>query len=316
MNTDTNTEKCTIENEDTELEQVIIESEDGSLDSKEPKANVSNFFRITHALEQIKTYKKESVAGTLALMLLAIGQIILILQVSEIFPLIFDSSDDFLLVIGLFFALAVIGFVYIAFVLTKVARPLNAGTVVSRIISLALVVYLVTIVKSIVLGHLARILFAGDYTRFELAKMGVDLASMFLGIVVVALSYSFLAALLRERELEFKNFGKSFLTLLFWVSIFYTFTFAVSLIISTYALEAQLNVAFAGTIVLALLSSLFPLWFLALGLSFHTIDEDSEDIDADEEMDADIEFEEVDLDAKSEPESTDKQELEQAGEDS
>ena len=296
MNEDTNTEKGTIENEDTELEQDIIENEDTLLDSEEPKAGASEFFRITHALEQIKTYKKESVAGTLALMLLAISQIILIVQVSEIFPLIFNASDNFLLVIGLFFALTVIGFAYIAFVLTRVARPLKAGVVLGRIFLLALGIYLVTAVKSLALGNLARLLFVGDYTRFELAKTGVDHASMLLGIIVVALSYSFLAALLREKKIEFKNFGKSFLTLLFWVSIFYIFTFVISLVLSTYTLEAQLSVAFVGTILLALLSSLFPLWFLALGLSFHEIAEDE---------DADVESK-----------NTDKQELEQAGEDS
>ena len=257
--------------------------------SEKPKMNISELLRITPALEQVKTHKKEGALGLFGLICLSISYIILILLFSENL-LLLQISDVDVLAAMLFIAFTVIGIVCIVFALIKVAKPLKAKVVVGRIFLLTLAVYLITIVKSLALGHLARLLFEGDYIRFELAKTGVDHASMLLGIVVAALSYSFLAALLRERKLEFKNFGKSFLTLTFWVALFYVPTFILSSIFTPQVPGAYLSAALVVVILIALLSSFFPLWFLAVGLSFHEGDE-GEDIDVEE----DTEIEEVDI---------------------
>ena len=257
--------------------------------SEKPKIDISELLRIAPALEQVKAHRKAGALGLLGLICLSISYIILILLASEA---LFQIPDIEILTVALFFAFAVIGIAYVVFALTKVGKPLKAKVVVGRVLFLALAVYLITAVKSFALGHLARLLFAQDYTRFEFAKTGVDHASMLFGIVVAALSYSFLAALLRERKLEFKNFNKSFLTLLFWVTLFYVPTFILSSIFTTQVPGAYLSAALVVVILLALISSLFPLWFLAVGLSFHERDE-GEDTEEDEIEDVDMQELEV-----------------------
>ena len=272
---------------DMKFEKHTAEDENALSSSEKSKMSISRLLRIAPALEQVKAHKKEGMLGFFGLICLSISHIILILYFSENLFLL-QIPDVDVLAFALFFAFVIIGIAYVVFALTKVGKPLKARAVISRLIALTLAMYLITAVKSLALGHLARLLFAGDYTRFEFAKTGVDHASMLFGIVVAALSYSLLSALLREKKLEFKNVGKSFATLIFWVGALYIPTYVISLIFSTHTLEAYLSTGLVVAISLILISSLFPLWFLALSLSFYTLDE-GEGADESEEVDADFE---------------------------
>ena len=283
---------------DTDFEQSRL----GNLDeqSEKPKIDISELFRITPALEQAKAHKKEGALGLLGLVLLAASQLMIFSQAAQMFPQALNFAHFATVETVSSALLALLGLFLITQTLFKIARPLKARVVALRLLGLFAFVVAIIAVKSLALGHLARLLFASDPTRFELAKTGVDHASMLLGIVVVALSYSLLSALLREKKLEFKNFGKSFAALIFWVSAFYIPTYVISLVFNTHTLEAYLSISLVIAILLALIHSLFPLWFLAVGLSFHEIDEsedaDEGEVDADDESEGtDTELEDVDM---------------------
>ena len=243
-----------------------------------PKASILNLLRTGPALEQIQTYRKESTLGFVGLILLAISQLMLVSQLSQAFPQAITAAQTAILEVVVSAALALLGLTCIVIALLKVAYPLPKKVVLPRLAGLGVGVGVITIVKGVALGSLARLLFANDYSRFEMAKTGVDHASMLLGVLVAAFAYSLLAPLLRESKVEFKSFGKSFATLIFWVALIYFVQFVFVLFITVHVeiVSANIfaNIAFLTFVVL--LSSVSALWFTSLALSFYEVEDGGE----------------------------------------
>jgi len=155
------------------------------------------------------------------------------------------------------------------YVLVTLARPLAAKRTLLRLFSITLFVLIITAIKSLVLGLFARTLFAQDPNRFEIAKAGVDIASLILAVVLSSCIYLTLAASLREEKLELKYFGRSFIVMFFWVAVItalkFSLTFASEALLGSLAYISLGSIALS--IALSVLSAVTTLWFLALALT-------------------------------------------------
>jgi len=160
----------------------------------------------------------------------------------------------------------------LAYVLVTAARPLPVKVVILRLCNIALFAVIITALKSLILGLFARMLFAGDVDRFSLAKMGVDAASLVLGVVFTACIYLFIATSLREEKLEMAGFGKNFVVMFLWVASVSALKFLLFSVLDGLAGNlfdaAYLGLAHISlALLIALISALATIWFMALALS-------------------------------------------------
>jgi len=224
------------------------------------KTNLSDVLFIRRAVKQLCTHKKEAIVAAIALLMFAIATVLATAKVELLLegafePAVYGHPVAPFAIASILAAVAVVGLVW---ALLSIAKPIQKRITALRLALLGFAFILMTAVKSLALGYFARILFAGDPTRFEFAKAGVDHASIVLALLFAAAFYVFLASCLKEEKISFAGFWKGFVTLLIWVSLVYLLKFAILFM-------APEHIAISITI--AIISTLAALWYVALALA-------------------------------------------------
>ena len=223
-------------------------------------ANRSDVLFIKRATRQLCAHKKEAIVAAIALLMFAIATVLATTKVELLLegafePAVYGHPVAPLAVASILAAIAAVGLVW---ALLSIAKPLKKRVTALRLALLGFAFILMTAVKSLALGYFARILFAGDPTRFEFAKTGVDHASTVLALLFAAAFYVFLASCLKEEKISFAGFWKGFVTLLIWVSLVYLVKFAILFLVPQHI---------AISITIAIISTLAALWYAAVALA-------------------------------------------------
>ena len=227
------------------------------------KKSLAETLYIQAALEQVSNYKKEALVALIALLiysaaiLLATFKTERLLESGHFLDLSTPAHHPTIFVI-LAVLLILLSCAVIIWALFSIANPLKKSTTTLRLALLAFGALLVVAAKSLILGSFARILFAGDPARFEFAKTGVDHLSSLLGVLLAAAFYVLLARCLKEEKLALFDFGKSYLVLLVWVAVVYLLKYLALLILPSHVVISS---------IVALLSALATLWYVALALA-------------------------------------------------
>ena len=270
-------------------EHVTSEVQEETHNLEQADTEPRDFLCARSALAQISAHKKESIIAAVALLIYSVVTVFALRHTGKAI----DAYTGFELGIVpiVLLVLAILSFAAILYALFSVAKPLRKRIITFRLVVLAAGILLVTAVTSLALGLLARLLFAGDPTRFEFAKTGVDHASGLLAVIVAAIFYVFLAACLKEKKIELHGFGKSFGVLLVWIAGIYIIKYLIfsvfaDMLFHTVELSA---VSIILVSVSTVLSTLFALWYMSLALAAHEKFADPENnmsLSPDEELDA------------------------------
>ncbi|MCL2438122.1 MAG: hypothetical protein FWC99_03390 [Coriobacteriia bacterium] len=247
------------------LEETAAETLEDALNPPEeqPTKNVAEFLFVPSAIEQLRIYKKEAMAAFVALLVFSTATLLSSQKTERLLTDPFDPniatgiSHPVLPVVLALIPLA-LSLVALIWALFSLARPLRKRTVTLRIALLVLGFLFVTAVKSFALGHFARLLFAGDVTRFDLTKTGVDHASALLAVLFATAFYVFLASCLKEEKLTFAGFAKSFGILFVWVATIHLVKLVVLFVFGT---------SLGLSALVAVLSTLVAVWYMALALA-------------------------------------------------
>lgn len=251
---------------------------------------------IKAAVKQVCLYKKEFIVAAFALLVLSAGTVLMTRKIEALLPRVSDfaapaSHPVFLpLLLALGTAASICALVW---ALLRIARPFKARIVLGRLSLLFLSFVFVTGVKGVALGYFARLVFAGDNARFDMAKTAVDHSSALLALFFTAALFVFLVACLKEEKLVFVGFWKSFAVLCLWVLII-----ELPKLVLFFAFGPHL----ALSILAAILSVVATLWYFALALALHmrATSELAEGKSLADDVDPESDFEKIDPDLEEE----------------
>jgi len=232
-------------------------------ETKTERLSLLDVLFVRLAAKQICAYKKEAITAFIALLIFSLATL-LVTTKTELFlggtldlDTLSEASHSVIPLVATSVLLAV-AVVVLIWALFSIARPLKKRIVTLRLTLLAAALLLISIVKSLALGFLARALFAGDPTRFELAKTGVDNISAVLAILLAAAFYVFLASCLKEEKIGLPSFWRNLLTLLIWIAFIHLIKFAILFLVPAHIVLS---------ITMAVISTLATIWFVALALA-------------------------------------------------